>query len=703
MAGTTRYLRILPLIVVTTLGGLLQGCSGGDDNNNTPAPTVNAKPSGIGAVTETKYDGTTDDLLTAGLGRTGLAAAVAPTLTLGSPTAAELRRLAIYTNYRALADMTANGGFGRFYGPNIDLAGNDTLGEGRIAGSESLTYIDDGSGRENVTLMVQIPDSFNANQPCIIAVPSSGSRGVYGGIGTTGEWGLKRGCAVAYTDKGTGSGAHELGSDNVQLIDGRLQTAATAGAAAQFRANITDAERSTFNAASPNRFAYKHAHSQRNPEKDWGRYTRRSIEFAFYVLNERFGPAVAGGRGVKYEPSNTIVIASSVSNGGGAALMAAEEDTAGLIDAVVVSEPQINLRVPAGISVRRGVTVQPSIGRPLYDYITYANLFQPCAAIAASNAASPFLTFIVASRASNRCTALRNAGLLTSATTADQAEEANTLLRQYGYEPDSALLHASHYGFGVAPAVATTFVNAYARARVTDNLCGFSMGTTSATTGLPVAAAVSPMINLFSVGNGVPPTNGINLIANNAAGGAINDTLAVSASTSLQDYNFDGANCLRLRLIDPVTLTGIDEVRKTANLRGKPTMIVHGRSDALIPVNHSSRPYLGMNSLAEGSASRLRYIEVTNAQHFETFNAFAGYDTRFIPLHVYGLQALNLMWAHLTTGAALPPSQLVRTTPRGGAAGAAPALAAGNIPPIAASPVAGDQISVAGGAVTVPD
>ena len=33
---------------------------------------------------------------------------------------------------------------------------------------------------------------------------SSGSRGVYGAI-STGEWGLKKGCAVAYTDKGAGT------------------------------------------------------------------------------------------------------------------------------------------------------------------------------------------------------------------------------------------------------------------------------------------------------------------------------------------------------------------------------------------------------------------------------------------------------------------------------------------------------------------
>ena len=138
-------------------------------------------------------------------------------------------------------------------------------------------------------------------------------------------------------------------------------------------------------------------------------------------------------------------------------------------------------------------------------------------------------------------------------------------------------------------------------------------------------------------------------------------------------------------------------------LHGKPTLILHGRSDTLVPVNHTSRPYLGLNSLRERERSRLSYIEVTNAQHFEAFLPIAGYDTRLIPLHYYGTQALDLMWAHLTTGAPLPPSQVVRTTPRGGAPGQAPAITTANLPPIALEPVAGDTITADRGVVIVPD
>ncbi len=126
------------------------------------------------------------------------------------PTAAELRKLAIFNNYRAIVPVAPNGGYGRLFGPNIDAGGNATLGDGKIAGTEYIAYADDGTGRLNVTMLVQIPASFTAAGACIVSTASSGSRGVYGAIGSAGEWGLKRGCAVAYTDKGTGTGVHDL-------------------------------------------------------------------------------------------------------------------------------------------------------------------------------------------------------------------------------------------------------------------------------------------------------------------------------------------------------------------------------------------------------------------------------------------------------------------------------------------------------------
>ena len=80
-----------------------------------------------------------------------------------------------------------------------------------------------------------------------------------------------------------------------------------------------------------------------------------------------------------------------------------------------------------------------------------------------------------------------------------------------------------------------------------------------------------------------------------------------------------------------------------------------------------------------------------------------GYDSRFVPLHVYLNRALDAMYAHLDAKTALPPSQVIRTVPRGGTPGAAPALTPTNLPAISAQPAAADRITVGSGSVVVPD
>jgi hydroxybutyrate-dimer hydrolase len=149
----------------------------------------------------------------------------------------------------------------------------------------------------------------------------------------------------------------------------------------------------------------------------------------------------------------------------------------------------------------------------------------------------------------------------------------------------------------------------------------------------------------------------------------------------------------------------VDATKRSGNLHGKPAIIVHGRSDTLVPVNNTSRPYYALNKTVD-SSSRLAYYEVTNAQHFDAFidnAALPGYDSRLVPLHRYFIQAMDLMYANLKTGAALPPSQVVRTTPRGGTPGAAPAITAANVPPISATPTQANQITFSGNTLTIPE
>lgn len=690
---------------------IVAGCGGGGSD----PLDVNTRPAFLRGTIESKtYDGTSDDLLTAGLGKSGLAgpAAAAAPANATSPTVAELRRLAIYNNYRALVDVAAAGGYGTLYGPNVDASGNVTTGEGRIAGEEHIVYADDGPGRENVTLMVQIPSTFSTANACIVTATSSGSRGIYGAIGTSGEWGLKRGCAVAYTDKGTGNGGHDLVPNMVYNMFGTRMDATGAGVQSIFTADLTAAERAAFNSAFPNRWAYKHAHSQQNSEANWGRDTLRAIEFAFYMLNEKYGPMEGGSRIRTITRANTIVIASSVSNGAGGAIAAAELDTTGLIDGVAVAEPQINLHAP-NVTIRRGASTVGSHSRPLYDYFTLANLYQPCASQATAaigNTAGLIgITTPNAAIAANRCEALAARGLVSGTTTTERANDALAKLMAAGWEAESIPFQASHYSLATL-SVTVTYANAFARASVRDNLCGYSFGGTPAA-GVPAPIAAANAAQLFGIGNGVPPTGGINIINNNSVGGAAVDAASVSPSTGKQDFNIDGAVCLR----ELFTGTGatattvrasIDATRRNGNLRGKPAIIVHGRADTLVPVNHTSRPYYALNQVAEGSGSRLRYYEVSNAQHFDAFidNAAApGYDTRAVPLHRYLNQALDLMYNHLRNNAALPASQVVRTTPRGGTPGSAPAIAAANVPPIASAPSSADTITFSNNVLVIPD
>ncbi len=718
MTMRKKSLRFRPFIPATTMAAAVLAACGGGDGDSGSSAALNTKPSYLGAIAETSYDGNSNDLLTAGLGASGLAAAAPPAYADPlKPTAAELRRSAIHTNYRAMLDMTAAGGYGTLYGPNVDAQGKVTASEGKVAGTEYIAFADDGTGRKNVTLMVQVPASFDPKKPCMITATASGSRGVYGGI-STGEWGLKKGCAVAYSDKGTGGAPHDLQNDTVPLMDGTRSTATAAGKNAAFNAGLTATELAAFNTATPNRFAFKHAHSGQNVEKDWGTTTLQAVEFGYYVLNQRYGATNTAGQRLKtLTPANTIVIASSISNGGGAALAAAEQDTQGLISGVAVSEPAVEMPANPSVTVRRGGTELAVTGKTLVDFTTYANLYQACASLAPSVSTSPYAAAFAAGFAGaalpiapNRCASLKAAGLLTASGAAAQAEEALQKLRAYGWEPESNDLHASLAAFEVAPAVSVTFANALSRASVKDNLCGFSYAATAATGGVTTLAPAA-LAGMFATGNGVPPAGGINLVNNLGKLGAARDFLSFS-DAGVADWNTAGALCLRNLVTGTDAAAkklqaGVDETRRNGNLRGKPTVIVHGRADALLPVSHTSRPYAALNKKVEGAGSKLSYVEVTNAQHFDSFiglpAVLPGYDTRYVPLHVYLNHALDAVYDHLASGKALPASQVVRTVPRGGTPGSAPAITAANVPPLAATPVSANAIAITAGAISIPD
>lgn len=690
-------IRTRVLLPVLALAGATLAACGAYHHHDDEPEVLNLAPDFLGTVSATSYDGLSDDLLTAGLGAIGLAGPTPAYADPARPTASELRRNAIYANYRAVLDIAAYSGYGTLYGPNVDAAGTVTSTQGLIAGTEYLAYADDGSGQQNVTLMVQVPASFDPDQPCIVTATSSGSRGVYGAIGSAGEWGLKNRCAVAYSDKGSGTGLYTFDDDSVNLQNGVRAPRLATGKAASFAPLLSDADRSAFAAAYPARIAFKHAHSQQNPERDWGGMTLQSVEFAFYVLNEKFGVLARDGQHhlQRFSPRNTITIASSISNGAGAALRAAELDNKGLISGVAVSEPQVQPAASASYVVRQGATVVSGYGKALLDYSTYAALYQPC--IAALPAAP------------GRCTALVAKGLLAGADLPAQQADAKARLKAYGWLADSDVLQAAHAGTNVL--VAVSYAYAYGKFSVTDRLCGFSFAATDAN-GVPLALTATQRASSFASQNGIVG----NVIYEDAVGGARAYQFGVSPSSNLADQSLDGFLCLRALVtgVDPVSgaalnpalaaqsarvRAGMAQVQVSGNLHGKPAIIVQGRSDTLIPVNFASRAYLGLNAAVEGRSSQLRYIEVLNANHFDSFSNVL--PASIVPLHVYLFRALDAMLAHLRHPAqALPPSQVVRTLVRSDNTSPITVL---NVPPLATAPPVADAIIVSGNTVTVPD
>ncbi|MES3014495.1 MAG: 3-hydroxybutyrate oligomer hydrolase family protein [Pseudomonadota bacterium] len=720
----------LPLSLSVLAAAALTAC-GGDD-----APS-NDLPAGITQQGVTVYAATalgagttaaTQDLLTAGLGKTGIGAATAPAYADPlNPTALELRRNALYANYRGLVDFSAAGGYGTLYGPNVDTTGAATSSEGLIPGREYIATLDDGSGMKRVVIAVQIPDSFNTSAPCIVLGPSSGSRGVYGAIASAGEWGLKHGCAVALTDAGKGVGLYDLSDDSVNRIDGTRATRTAAGALSFFAANITDAARTAYNTAFPNRLALKQVHSQLNPEKDWGNDTLAAARYAFFALNDRYGTSATPA---PFTAGNTIVIAGSVSNGGAAVLRAGELDSGGLIDGIVAAEPVTEMPNATAYGIQFGGVAVSGYGKRLADYTTWGNLYQPCAALAAGAAMAEVSVFnylvltAQTAKATARCNSLAAKGLVTGADTAARSLDALDKLRAYGWTTDNDQMHNAHYALGNGPILSAMYPVMYGRFSVADNVCNTSFAQVDAL-GAPVAVTPAAKANSFATANGTANGTPASVVYNNSVGGARLWSLATSPSSNTQDFGLDNALCQRAlvtgvdetgaALTGTATATrptaaqsaavqaGIAETVVSGNLRAKPTLLVAGRSDALVPVNHNARAYAAFNRTVEGSASKLGYIEVTNAQHFDAFIPFSGFDTRYVPLHLYYVRAMDAMYANLKNGTALPPSQVVRATPRGGIPGAAPAITAAAVPPLAAAPLVANQVGFSGNALAVPN
>lgn len=540
-----------------------------------------------------------DDLLTAGLRAEGLRSAVPPGFANpAQPSPADLRRRAIWSNWRGIADLGAGGGYGEVYGSLAPVPGREFHALRTVPGADQPHRV-----------MVQLPDAFDHQARCIVVTASSGSRGIYGAIALAGAWGLPHGCAVAYTDKGAGTDYFDVASGTGVRLDGTR----AAGPGLAFNPRVASG-----NAVSA--VLSKHAHSGDNPEADWGRHVKQAAQFALEVLARSY-PMQA-----PFTFANTRVIAVGVSNGGGAVLRASEDEEPWL-DGVVAISPNI----------------YPASGRPLFDYATQAGLFAPCALLAPEFAGAPFAGFAALNplAAQARCGNLHAAGFLASDTPTGQAGEALAILRDSGWSDGALTAAALSTAFDVWRAVGVTYAAAYARSGSAPTPCAVRF-VALASDGKPAVASAAERAAWWADGSGIPPGAGLGIV----------DALAEDGA----DPGFALAGCLR-GLWDGQgemarsVIGGVQATRAGLPRAGLPIIVLHGRDDGLIPQAFSAEPWV---RVAKAQQRTVRFWSVADAQHFDGFLGLPPMTARYVPMLAYGYRALDQLWAHLRDAAPLP-------------------------------------------------
>lgn len=553
-----------------------------------------------------------DDLLSAGLGLAGLRGAAPEFSDPSRPSAKELRRRAIYTSWRGIADLGPLGGYGEVYGAVPLVPGLEFSAFARLEGA-----------RQPHRVLLQVPDNFDRKKRCVVVAASSGSRGIYGAIAFAGAWGLPRGCAVAYTDKGAGSGYFDVATRSGVGLDG---TRAVQGDELLEFAPDPDEPISELN-----QVLVKHAHSGDNPEADWGRHVVQTARFALRALDQALPDQAP------FTPENTRIIAAGVSNGGGAVLRAAEVDE-GIFDGVVAVEPNIW----AGVG-----------GRALYDYVSEAAVLSPCALLDSRFADVSFARINATHPPAwvTRCQTLRDNGVLSGRDTAALAAESLQRLRASGWTDAALVGAATTTALDLWRAVAVTYAASYARTGAADMPCGFGIAAMDAGN-MPHPATANEAAGWWSDASGIPPGAGVGIV----------DTLAAG-----EDRSWPGIRCLA-ELWSNQDSSGkqfhasTQRTRASLPREGLPIFIVHGQDDGLVPIVFSSGPYAGWINANGRPATSWR---VANAQHFDAFLAFPIFGDSHVPLLPYAYAAMDRMWSHVSAGEPLPASGDIATTPRG--------------------------------------
>ena len=559
-----------------------------------------------------------DDLLSAGLGLSGLRALAPPAFAdAAAPTPAELRRRAIWSNWRGIADLAPGGGYGEVYGSVATVPGREFSALATVPGA-----------RQPHRVLVQVPDAFDRARRCVLVAPSSGSRGVYGAIAVAGAWGLPKGCAVAYTDKGTGSDYVDLDARTGMRADGSV--APLGQDALAFAPDVPDGAAGV---------AFKHAHSQDNPEADWGRHVRQAAEFALVALDEAF-PADA-----PFTFANTRVIGVGISNGGGAVLRAAEQD-GDWLDAVVAGEPSV---LVDGDGEGRG-------SRALYDYTTEAMLLMPCALLAMDGLPQPPLQAQARGQWTERCRALREAGLVDGNDVDAQARDALARMRASGWTDEALRAGALSVGFDLWRAVAVTYASAYGRFGVGEHPCGYAWSAQNPD-GTRRAATAQERAAWWSDASGIPPGAGVGILDDGTLDGRARIDPSLSRLQCLRGlWGGSSTDAERVR-------RGVAGTRAGLPRKGLPVMVIHGADDGLIPMAFTSAPYVAK---ARAAGRDVRFWQVRHAQHFDAFLGLPDYGARYLPMLPYVYRALDRTLAALEQGEPMPGDAVIQTMPRAG-------------------------------------
>ncbi|MFC5578725.1 3-hydroxybutyrate oligomer hydrolase family protein [Lysobacter niabensis] len=593
VAPRSRFLSIL------ALGLLLGACATGHQERESMPATLQL----VSGVRASEHRGS-DDLLTAGLGRDGLRAMAAPAFAdPAHPTPVESRRRAIWSNWRGIADLVPGGGYGDWYGSTAAVPGREFTALALVPGAKQPHRV-----------LLQLPDAFNAERPCVVVAASSGSRGIYGAISVAGPWALPKGCAVAYTDKGAGTDYFDLDANLGVALDG---TVAGTEATLAFQPVRGDAHG----------IAFKHAHSQDNPEADWGRHVQQAAQFALQALNDAYPQ-----RGFSF--ANTRVIAVGISNGGGAVLRAAELDGEGWLDAVVAGEPNVNVDGT----------------RALYDLTTEAALLMPCALLDVEGLPASPLSAQARAMAPVRCASLAAASVLPAGDAKTQARAAHEALLASGWSEAALRAGALSVDFDLWRAIAVTYASAYGRYGAGEHPCGYGFAAQNPDFSARTAKD-GERAAWWADGSGIPPGAGVGI---------------VDTKFTAPDFTLAGLQCLRALW----TGTGADADRVRAGVAALraglpradlPVVVIHGNDDGLVPIAFTSQPWVAQ---AQAAGRDVRYWQVRNAQHFDAFLALPDFRARYVPLLPYVYAALDRVAAHLDDPSQpLPASAVIDTAP----------------------------------------